>query len=123
MKIVIWFYDILKDLLELSIDLQNIYRRILGLVLINISPSNYFQKMLLQERYAQNSQDLCDTVLHGLTVPLCLLLRLATVSAAPGREVWGKSGIPPFAATSADCSLTNPASTSQSALITRKRAL
>ena len=36
--------------------LQNIWRRVVGNVVINISPSNIFQKMLLVEKYIQNCQ-------------------------------------------------------------------
>ena len=36
--------------------LQNIWGRVVGNVVINISPSNIFQKMLLIEKYIQNCQ-------------------------------------------------------------------
>ena len=36
--------------------LQNILGRVIGNVVINISPSNIFQKMLLIEKYIKNCQ-------------------------------------------------------------------
>ena len=36
--------------------LQNIWGRVVGNVMINISPSNIFQKILLKDKYIQNCQ-------------------------------------------------------------------
>ena len=42
--------------LELRIILQNISRRVVGYVLMNVSPSNIFQIMLVSDRFLQNRQ-------------------------------------------------------------------
>ena len=45
---------LLKITWELSETLQNIWTRVIVWLLINIAPSNVFQKMLLQVEYLKN---------------------------------------------------------------------
>ena len=47
---------LLKIILELSINMLNISRRVVDSVLIDVFPSNIFQILLLLERYHQNCQ-------------------------------------------------------------------
>ena len=49
---------------ELGIILQNIRRRVVGIVLINISPSNILPIMLYAARYHQN----CQAVLAAVSI-------------------------------------------------------
>ena len=59
---------LLKITFELFTNLQNIWRRVVCWVFINVSPSNIFWKLLLLERYHQNSQAVLGPKgMNGLT--------------------------------------------------------
>ena len=61
------FMILLKITLELTMILQNISRRVVGNVLISISPSNSFLNMLSLKRFHQNCQaDLAVVSNNGL---------------------------------------------------------
>ena len=75
--------------------LQNIWRRVVGNIGINISPSNIFLAMLLRARFDQNCQAVLDAVsTYGLEASKpwqCVERRLV---ASPTRTVlthWGSA--------------------------------